>query len=83
MPSDLPRQLRWKDFVKVLQKLGYTLYKNKRGSARVFVNLNREPNFPTFHEPHGSDPLRKGTLREYIQKLKLTKEEFVGLLEGD
>jgi hypothetical protein len=43
---------------------------------------SRGPAVVTFHEPHGKDPLREGTLREYLRKLKLSREEFLDLLEG-
>lgn len=55
---------------------------NKRGSARSFHNPDRQPNVVTFHEPHGKDHIRLGTLPEYIEKLLLKKEEFLRLLEN-
>ncbi|HEX9764208.1 MAG TPA: type II toxin-antitoxin system HicA family toxin [Candidatus Acidoferrales bacterium] len=81
MSEALPRQLRWREFTAVLRKLGYELHKSNKGSARTFRNLNRQPPFVTFHEPHGSDTLRKGTLREYIRKLGLSHAEFLQLLD--
>ncbi len=83
MTEALPAQLRWREFTAVLRKLGYELYKSKKGSARTFHNPNREPpfDFVTFHEPHGSDTLRKGTLREYVRKLGLSHKEFLELLK--
>jgi predicted RNA binding protein YcfA (HicA-like mRNA interferase family) len=66
----------------VLCQLKYRQLKNKRGSARSFHNPAREPVIVTFHEPHGKDPIRAGTLREYIEKLKLTKEQFLELLKN-
>jgi len=55
--------------------------KAKRGSARTFACDAREPSVVTFHEPHGKDTLREGTLREYLRKLKLNRDEFLELLE--
>ena len=81
MPSELPSQLRWNEFLGVVKKLGYSLYESKRGSARTFRTTSREPKFVTFHEPHGSARLRKGTLREYVRKLNLTRDEFLKLLD--
>jgi predicted RNA binding protein YcfA (HicA-like mRNA interferase family) len=81
MPSELPRQLKWNDFVAAIKRLGYSLYDSKKGSARTFRSPTREPEFVTFHEPHGSDPLRKGTLREYVRKLNLSRDEFLKLLD--
>lgn len=80
MGEELPKQLRWREFVAVLTNLGYTLQWSKRGAARAFSNPNREPNLVTFHEPHRPDTLRKGTLREYVRKLRLTRQEFLSLL---
>jgi hypothetical protein len=48
----------------------------------LFRSQNRQPEFVTFHEPHGAQGLRKGTLREYIRKLNLSHEEFLRLLEA-
>ncbi|MGH9698118.1 MAG: type II toxin-antitoxin system HicA family toxin [Candidatus Acidiferrales bacterium] len=76
----LPAQLKWGDFVRVVKKLGYEACKPKGGSARNFKNCQLSPPIVTFHEPHGSDPVRKGTLREYIRKLGITKERFLELL---
>jgi predicted RNA binding protein YcfA (HicA-like mRNA interferase family) len=80
--AKLPAQLAWRDFVCILKHLGYSLYENKHGSARSFYNPNREPKLTTFHEPHGKDPIRTGTLREYIRKLDLTKEQFLEALKN-
>ena len=55
--------------------------KSSRGSARAFHSPSRDPDVVTFHEPHGKDSLREGTLREYLRKLKLSREEFLALLE--
>jgi predicted RNA binding protein YcfA (HicA-like mRNA interferase family) len=82
MGDALPAQLTWREFLRVLNQLGYRQLKNKRGSARSFHNPNREPQVVTFHEPHGNNPIRTGTLREYIEKLRLTKEEFLKLLKN-
>lgn len=79
--AGLPNELRWRDFEHVLKKLGYTLYKSRGGSARTFRNPDRTPDLVTFHEPHGSKGLRKGTLREYLRKLNLGHDEFLKLLE--
>jgi predicted RNA binding protein YcfA (HicA-like mRNA interferase family) len=79
--AKLPAQLAWRDFVCVLKFLGYSLYESKPGSARVFHSQHREPKLVTFHEPHGKDPIRTGTLREYIRKLDLTKEQFLEILK--
>jgi predicted RNA binding protein YcfA (HicA-like mRNA interferase family) len=80
--SKLPKQLTWREFVCVLEKLGYTPMKSGHGSARSFHCEFRAPSPVTFHEPHGKDRLREGTLREYIRKLGLSREDFLHLLDG-
>jgi len=80
--SKLPPQLTWKKFVCVLEALGYEMMKSKRGSARSFYSKNRQPSVVTFHEPHGKDAIRDGTLREYIRKLQITREQFLEILKS-
>jgi predicted RNA binding protein YcfA (HicA-like mRNA interferase family) len=82
MEDALPAQLTWREFLCVLAQLGYNQLKNKRGSARSFHNPDREPQIVTFHEPHGKNPIRIGTLREYIEKLRLSREDFLKLLKN-
>jgi hypothetical protein len=79
----LPPQLKWEPFVAALKKLGYRLYKSHPGSARTFVSDEREPSEITFHEPHDANPIRLGTLREYLRKLKVDRDEFADLLYGN
>ena len=80
--SRLPPQLSWREFVRVLRALGYEPMKSNRGSARSFYSRTRSPSVVTFHEPHGKDAIRAGTLREYLRKLQLGRDEFLKLLEG-
>ena len=80
--SEFPNELTWRDFEHVLKKLGYEPCKSKAGSARTFTNPHRDPEFVTFHEPHGKDRLRKGTLREYVRKLNLGREELLEMLNS-
>ncbi len=77
----LPTQLRWSEFVAALKYLNYRPLKSKRGAARSFERL-ADGEIVTFHEPHGGDTLRKGTLSEYIRKLGITREEFDEALSG-
>ena len=81
MPNKLPAQLAWRDFVCVLKLLGYKLYESKPGSARVFYNPDTVVRLITFHESHGKNSIREGTLREYIRKLQITREQFLELLD--
>lgn len=78
----LPRQLKWAPFVNVLEKLGYRLATKHPGTARTFVSDTRVPDVVTFHEPHGKDHLRHGTLSEYLRKLEIDRNEFADLLDG-
>lgn len=80
MSSGIPVDLPWRDFEKVLGRLGYEIFKSSRGAARTYRNPNRDPEFITFHESHGSRGIPKGTLRMYIRNLKLSVEEFSKLL---
>jgi predicted RNA binding protein YcfA (HicA-like mRNA interferase family) len=75
--AGLPHQLEWRRFVCVLRSLGYELAHSKRGAARTFHNPNAHPPLVTFHEPHGGDTLRQGTLREYLRKLNLSPADFL------
>src|SRR5271157_4460263 len=61
--SKLPPQLTWREFVRVLEALGYQAMKSKRGSARSFHSKTRSPAVVTFHEPHGKDPIRENPPR--------------------
>ena len=79
--SEIPTQLPWRRFVRVLRKLGYTAEKGKAGSARSFRNPGRIPNVVSFREPHPGDNLRTPMLREYLRKLLLTPDEFMQLLQ--
>jgi predicted RNA binding protein YcfA (HicA-like mRNA interferase family) len=81
MDGGLPRQLRWSDFVRALGRLGYTLYRSGGGSARTFRKPGGNPELITFHETHGSDTLRLGTLRAYVRKLNISVREFLDALE--
>lgn len=78
----LPTQLRWAQFVRVLEKLGYRLSKNLAGSGRTFIHQTRIPQEVSFHEPHRR-PIPNGTLTEYLHKLKLSRKEFFSLLNGE
>lgn len=79
----LPAHITWDRLLCVLTKLSYAPSKHKkRGSARDFVNLNRDPQVVTFHQPHGNKTIPRGTMGLYISKLNLTKEQFAELLEG-
>jgi predicted RNA binding protein YcfA (HicA-like mRNA interferase family) len=78
--ADLPGDLPWRDFERVLRILDYQLFKAGAGSARTYRNPNRDPEFVTFHEPHGKRGIPKGTLRSYVRQLQMEKEEFMDLL---
>jgi hypothetical protein len=77
----LPTQLKWSEFVAALRYLKYKPLKSKRGAARHFERL-ADGEVVTFHEPHGGDTLRQGTLSSYIRNLGITREEFEVALSG-
>jgi hypothetical protein len=65
-----------------MRHLGYEEQKGKAGSKRYFFDAARKPNFLSLREPHPGDTLRQSTLRIYLQKLQLTEDEFLRLLEN-
>ena len=79
--TELPADLPWRDFARVLRKLEYKICREGPGSARTFRNEHRSPEFATFHQPHGKRGIPKGTLM-YIRKLELGREEFLVLLNS-
>jgi predicted RNA binding protein YcfA (HicA-like mRNA interferase family) len=81
MPDALPSQLEGRRFCAVLSKRGYVIHKEGPGSSRTFLNSSGNPKVVTFHEPHNPATLAKGTLREYVRKLKLSREQFLSLLD--
>ena len=66
----------------MLRHLGYAAQKGKAGSARHFYNPARNPNSVSLREPHAGDNLNKRTLRIYLQKLQLSEDEFMHLLDN-
>ena len=78
--SKLPTQLKWSIFKRALTNLGYTELRARGGSARHFRKGDGNP--ITFHEPHGNDTLRQGTLTEYLKKLGITRSEFEEAISG-
>lgn len=79
--TQLPAKLEWGELICVVEQLGYAPSKHKkRGAARDFINVDRDPPVVTFHEPHGNRSIPRGTMGMYINKLKLTKEQFLALL---
>jgi hypothetical protein len=78
--SKLPTQLKWKPFVAALKALKYEQLPSKGGSARHFQRGTEDP--ITFHEPHGGDTLKQGTLTEYLRKLDIDRAAFEKALSG-
>ncbi len=75
-----PKNLTWKEIVRLLQDLGYRPYKSKRGSTRTFRNPDRQPEEVSFNEPRKKQKINSASLREYIKKLQISREEFLDLL---
>lgn len=58
--------------------LGYSLCeRSKPGSARLSLQSESRPKLVTFHEAHGKFRYETPTLREYIRKMELSKEQFL------
>jgi predicted RNA binding protein YcfA (HicA-like mRNA interferase family) len=81
--AHLPMQVPWRDFLRILRKLGYAEQKGKAGSKRYFINPARNPTSVSLSEPHPGDNLRQRTLRSYLHKLQLAEDEFMRLLERE
>jgi hypothetical protein len=60
--------------------LGYKELPPSPGSARHFQRGDEDP--LTFHEPHNGKTLKQGTLTEYLRKLGIDRETFMGALAG-
>jgi len=75
----LPTQLRWSEFVEILNLLNLKKLPNKRGSARHFQRLSDGEVF-TFHEPHGNDTIKQGTLGAYLGWLGTSLDKVEDLL---
>jgi hypothetical protein len=79
--SELPAQIPWRRFVRVLRKLGYRAQKRKAGSGILFASASRSPQLVSLREPHPGQNMRQRLLHEYLRKLLLTPDEFMQLLE--
>lgn len=58
-----------------LKRLGFKELPSRGGSARHFERES-DQEILTFHEPHGGQTLKQGTLTEYLRKLRITREKF-------
>ena len=74
--TKLPTQLKWSRFVCALKGLGYRELSSGSGSARTFYSETKD-HVVTFHQPHGNDTLRQGTLASYIRKLEIDRSLFL------
>lgn len=83
MARPLPKQLGWSDFVRAIRRAGYEGPLSRgNGSIRHFTRKDRMPFVVTVHEPHPQSTIPPGSLRAYVEKFKLTNDEFLDLLEG-
>jgi hypothetical protein len=79
--SKLPTQLKWSIFVAALKALKYKQLPSKGGSARHFQRGNEDP--VTFHQPHGNDTLKQGTLAMYMRFLDTDIDKFLAAVDGE
>jgi len=57
--SHLAMQVPWRDFLRVVRKLGYAAQKKaKTGSKRYFFDPARSPNSVSLREPHAGDTVK-------------------------
>ena len=71
------RELRYREVVKRLRRLGFRFYRQGRGSHELWV---RDADGLVIPVPrHGGKPIRKGTVRAIIREIGLSVDEFMEL----
>jgi len=78
---ELPPQLRWRLFVCVLRKLGYTARKTKQGSVKIVCEPGTYSDIVSLRETHPGQNLRPPMLRAHLRALLLSPDEFLQLLK--
>jgi predicted RNA binding protein YcfA (HicA-like mRNA interferase family) len=72
--SKLPANLRWQDLANILKKLGYT---PTRQSSTHMLLTNKEGRTVTIIT---RNPIKRGTLEAILDRVGITREEFMKLL---
>ena len=73
-----PPQVKARDLVKVVAKLGFK-FRDQSGSHAIYIHLDgRKTTIPV----HPSETIRTGLLTKIIKKdLKISKEEFIRIVK--
>ena len=71
------RELRYREVVKRLRRLGFRFYRHGRGSHELWV---RDADGLVVPVPrHEGKPIRKGTVRAIIREIGISVDEFMEL----
>ena len=71
------RELRYREVVKRLRRLGFRFYRHGRGSHELWV---RDADGLAVPVPrHEGKPIRKGTVRAIIREIGVSVDEFMEL----
>ncbi|HHE73157.1 MAG TPA: type II toxin-antitoxin system HicA family toxin [Chloroflexi bacterium] len=71
------RELRYREVVKRLRRLGFRFYRHGRGSHELWV---RDADGLVVPVPrHEGKPIRKGTVRAIIREIGVSVDEFMEL----
>ncbi len=71
------RELRYREVVKRLRRLGFRFYRHGRGSHELWVRDDDGLVVPV--PRHEGKPIRKGTVRAIIREIGVSVDEFMEL----
>jgi len=71
------RELRYREVVKRLRRLGFRFYRHGRGSHELWVRDDDGLVVPV--PRHEGNPIRKGTVRAIIREIGVSVDEFMEL----
>ena len=71
---NIPKDLTWEEFSKVLNHYGYLEVKQKGrtgGSRRKFINEKKNNDVIIAHKPHPQNTVKRYIIEQVIEKLEL------------
>lgn len=71
---NIPKDLTWEEFTKVLNYYGYIELKKKgktSGSRRKFINKKKDNDVIIAHKPHPQNIVKRYIIEQVIEKLGL------------
>lgn len=71
---NVPKDLTWEEFTKVLHHYGYNEIKKKGktgGSRRKFINVEKGNDVIIAHKPHPQNIVKRYIIEQVIEKLDL------------